>query len=639
MKKNKLLAVLSTVAISSFLFTAVAMAADGDVYDLNTHTLKYSKPTTMVELNNFINDLMLNKNKIGYEYNGKVYKAVDLLAKDTNTEEEFNAYLQEVEKDPNIKKEDVKDYNQKLVVEKVSAITDTVDAKASQELKFAINGQTEATDEAKLTEAGYTVTFLATDTTNVTPRGIADGATIGSGKSFEYQVVISKDGKEVVKSDLKKVTVKDYTATVTAITSYTLKTSDSVEIKSGKIALSDVVTLGEVKGTLLDGNKDQNITGTTFKSSNNKVALIGADGKITPITAGSVVFTITKGDVKIDVPVEIVTETRKATTVTADATNVKLVNGGEQIVNLVVKDQYGDLYYNFDLSAINVVKTGTKDKIATISDPAASDKDGKIALTVKAEATNVGTGNIEIKSGDNTLLNIPVSIESVGENVTRKLETSAEDNVIDINNTEDNEIVLNYNKYNENGYLIGAETNISSTTGKTYTVTTSDNDIATVAVDAAGAITVTAGTKTGTVTVKVLEGTVVRASYTVEVKDSTPSLKTAIFNSEAKITEENPYALANVVKEVKDADGKVLFLHTDGNIYTKADGNGKKVGSVELVSADLKGVKIATGNIQYGDTSADPKAGDKGTIIVKVLDTSNSIIDVFELTVDVPASK
>ncbi|MCY6370988.1 hypothetical protein [Clostridium ganghwense] len=644
MNKNKYVAVLSTAAIAGIMTMATvdtAFAADGDFYKLDTKEMVLSHSQSFKEKMHFAFDTALTADQYGYEHNGKVYNFAEVNTKvgaipegDRTAENIFKAVETVKEVGP------ADDFNQGLVVNSVKAITESIDAKAGQQLKFAINGKTEAADVAKLTEAGYTVKFNSTSAKVAADGKIADALVAAT--TFEYEVVISKDGKEVAKSDLVKVTVVDYATTVTEITSYTLKTNKAVEIKSGKIALDDVVTLGDVKGTLLAGTEDSTIADATFKSSDNKVVLIDASGKITPVSPGSVVLTITKGDVSLEVPVVIVAESRKATTVTADATNVKLVNSGEKVVNLVVKDQYDDLFAGLDLDAINVVKTGTEDKIATIANPDASNKDGKVELTVTAEAAKVGTGNIEIKSDDKTLLSIPVSVEAIGENVTRKLETSAEDNVIDIYNAEDNKIVLSYNKYNENGYLVGAETDIAET-GKTYAVTTSDKDIATVAVDAKGAISVAAGTKTGTATINILEGTVVRASYTVKVEDSTPSMTGVTFGSDLTMAGDGELALNNIVKDVAITGDDKVEINADGTIYIEVANDGYSAD--DDITLGMINAKSAVTN-KVGDTArkvaiADSKlkvtsgaADDKGEIVITITADGKTVpVDVTTITV------
>ncbi len=147
---------------------------------------------------------------------------------------------------------------------------------------------------------------------------------------------------------------------LSAITSYDLLTSNDVVVKSGKITLSDSNTsIANIKGTLLDGTKEASITDATFKSSNPAVAVINNKGAITPVAPGTVKFTVESGDAKVEVPVTIVADARVATTATASVSSSKLVNGATQSVNVVVKDQYGDVFKGLDLAALmlKILKT------------------------------------------------------------------------------------------------------------------------------------------------------------------------------------------------------------------------------------------------------------------------------------------
>jgi len=540
----------------------------------------------------------------------------------------------------------------------LSAITESVlDNAADQVLKFAINGETEAADLAELEAEGYTVTFNATknvlddgagNPTYTNTTGAVLHAPLGV-TEFDYEVVITKD-ETTISSETVTVTVLDGTD-FAEITGYTITYNTDIVNRSGKIEMNDVApTIGNVKGTLINGTKDQTVPAPTFKSSNNLVALIDSTtGVITPVAPGTVTFTITQDNATLDVPVQIVDGARKVSTVTADVTSIDITtaSAGKE-VTLTLVDQYGDPI-KADLPVIAAVNNANGDPITNAIDPLAAtidatSGDATVTITIVPQGTNMGSGNLEVKDGNgNVLLTIPVTVGDGTTVAYRKLDTSAADNVIDAKSgATDNTITLYYNKYNSDNQLIGTETDIEDETdwgAETYKVTTSDATVASVAVDpATGAITVTAVAE-GTATIKVMEGAITRDSYTVQVIDTTPVLTNVTFDEKAAITAAGPYPLSNVIIGLADAEGNELYLQTDDKINTAADGSGIEVGSVTFVTIDWQSVKLdANGNIQYGDvgTEADPASGDSGIIIVKVLNGSGETVGMYELVINIP---
>ncbi|MBM7853709.1 hypothetical protein JOC37_000074 [Desulfohalotomaculum tongense] len=545
-----------------------------------------------------------------------------------------------------------------LTVESVSAITENVfNNTADQVLEFAINGESEAADLVALEKAGYTVTFLTnkdvlddgngnkvnTNTTGAVLQGDFLGSNISS---FEYQVVVSKDGVDVATSETKSVNVLNG-SDIATIDKVTLTIDADVVVNSGIIEMNDKTpTLDAVEGTLVDGKTEQPIAGESFESLNKTVALIDSSGRITPVSEGQVTFKITAGNAVKEVTYTVVDDAndRYVSNVTAGKASIDMTTASSGIdVILTLKDQFGDPI-KADLSEIVAVQNENNEDITLSVDPVAAtiDSEGNatVTITVKPEGTNTGQGTLLVKDNDQTLLTIPVTVGDGSAVAYRVLETTAQDNVIDAKpGATDNQIVLNYNQYNDQGQFIAKETDIEDAidySTETYKVVSSDDEVASVLVEN-GDITVKAEAE-GTATIKIMEGALTRATYEVQVINTTPVLTSVTFDDTAAITEAGAYSLSNVITEIKDENGNDLYLQNDGTVNTKVDGSGLTVGEVSFVTVDWASVELDdSGNIIYGEsgTETDPAINDSGTIIIKVLNASNETVGLYELTVDV----
>jgi hypothetical protein len=521
-----------------------------------------------------------------------------------------------------------------LEIKEVKALTTQVDESTDgQKLEFAINGETKAADLSYIKASGYTVEFLASKNVFADKStGELDENLIADGDKFDYQVVIKDaNGNEVAKTDLVTVTVKDYDNIVSSINGYAIKLDNGVEVKSGKIALSDTASITDVIGTLQAdlNNKEASLAGkVTFKSSNENIAVIDNAGNITPIQPGSVTFTIAAGDVKVQVPVTIVAEARTASKVVTDVSSAKLVNSATKTVNLTVTDQYGEPVKDFDLGVLTV---NNKDNnvIATTSDADPTDVEGKTSFVITADATNVGTGTLQIKNGDKVLSNITLTVAAAGEVTSRKIElASGTDYQLDkAKGSQDNELVINWNQYNKDGFLIKAEDDFDTdgagpATG-TYSVKSTDEEVATVAVDASGNITVTAGTKKGSTTIQILEGDIVRASVNVTVVDTTPTITGVKFETVEKVTTAGSVEVLKLANVTISDPKKTVLFNTDGTLYIEVTGTGYDaddditLGKLDVVSNVYNNGVKNTLTVTNG-TVGTFASGDEGTFVVKV---------------------
>lgn len=531
----------------------------------------------------------------------------------------------------------------------------TIDANQdAQKLEFTLDGS--SIDNSYLVDAGYDIEFQATQNNvfenNTT--GKIDETSVKAGDTFEYKVVLTK-GEMSYESDLKEVTVVDNSAVTTEITSYDLLTNTDVEVTSGKVALQDTgVSIGNIEGTLLDGTTDAALADAKFKSSNTSVAVINSAGDITPIAPGNVTFTVKSDEATVEVPVSIVKEARTASEAVASASGVKLVSNATKDINLTISDQYGDPIKDFDLSTLSV-ENSNGSVIATTDDPAATDKEGNTSFTLTADSTEVGSGVLKVKNGEEILTTVDVTVGSTGNVSERKLELvdSSADLELDIKRgSTDDSVKLEYNQYNENGLLIGAENSIEDTgdyANEQFKVVSSNTDVATVDVTS-GEITINGGTKAGTATIKVMEGSVTRSSVTITVTDSTPEITSVDFEDDLEISTASKLDLdQDVIKSenITLSDEGSVAITDDGVIYIDVQNPGYDVKdditlgyitAVSNVQNSGTDVPVAIANGDLGTTSGAAFAsGDNGEIIVKVTNDGESVpVGTTTVNVDIP---
>jgi hypothetical protein len=580
---------------------------------------------------------------------------------------------------------------------------------AGQKLTFTINNEKDNMDVAKLTAEGYTVQFQATiagfsapaPTNNAvtsTSGSIIDLSTIGYniGSNFEYKVVITK-GSTVVESASKQVKVIDYAVTPVSVDGADLMMFTPVGqvlISSGKIASQDtVVEVTNVKVTFKDGKqrtfaydtpaakwRDKAITvapffetAITFTSSNNNFALVGNDGKVTPISAGTVQFTIKAGDNTKSVFATVVNGKRAATSATVSKSAVKFVYNSEDTFVLTVADQFGDPFPDFNKAGgangtitFNELKTSAGDVFAAGAIQAApndvTDNSGKITLKVTGNATaKAGTGTLQVKNGSTVLgtVNVSISNDLVAATKGYELVDTTKDLTLDLfADNSDNKVQVVFNNYNAGGFKIGGydfTTKVNAQPAAPFVLVyaSSDTSIITVAPVVVngtdGKIEVTA-VKAGTAKLNVTEGGIVRYSLNITVVNNTPKPTTATFVTTEKITAAGEYKLSKVLTGIKDQAGKALFIDTvtGTDVQTKATtggvAQGTKVGTVEAKSSTTGfGATFAAsiGLNGSGDSvifinGANPVAGQKGNVVVIVRNLAGDPVATFDLEINIP---
>ncbi len=594
-----------------------------------------------------------------------------------------------------------------LAVTSIQLTTVDVDNNTSgQKLAFAINNESTTADLAQLIDAGYSVQFQSTiaafsapaPTNNAVTSAtgtLIDLSTIGYnvGSKFEYKVVISK-GTTTIESSSREVKVTDYATTPVAIDSAQLLVGDVV-VASGKIASQDNdVELSNVKITYKDGSKrtfaydpaaggawkDVNLLAPavfsqamTFQSSNNNFALIGNDGKVTPISSGNVQFTIKAGDATNNVSAQVVNGKRTATSATVSKNVIKLVKNAQDTFVLTVVDQFGDPFANFNTAGpINGVNypygqiqfSDLKDASGAtyaqgqvqVAPNHITDNDGKITLQVIGNAANKsGSGTMQVKNGSTVLANVSVSVsnDDIAASKSFMVVDSSKDYTLDLFlDKNDSTIDVIFNNFNAAGFMIGGynfttkvdPNNINSPLALVYSATDPTIiDVVPATNGTDGKLTITAKKK-GLGKVVVTEGGIVRYTLDIQVMDTTPVVTDATFETTQKITAAAEYKLSNVLKMIKDQYGNDLYLN-GSDIRTKAGlGQGTKVGTVEAKSSTtgFGGLSLAQIDVNVnGDpiieiNGANPASNQTGNIVIIIRGIDGLPLFTYDLAVQIP---
>ncbi|PID01434.1 hypothetical protein CSV67_13875 [Sporosarcina sp. P2] len=513
-------------------------------------------------------------------------------------------------------------------VEKVTATTTQVKAgEAGQKLAFNVDGK--SVDMKKLTDAGYTVAFQSTKPAVFSEQATGTLKALAVGNDFSYKVVITdKDGK-TIESELVDVKVLDFATTVSEISKVSVKQA-GVTVESGKISLEDGAVDVKVEETITLGGATKTDSTATFTSSNPSVATVTSSGKVTPISTGEVTIVAKVGDVTKDIKLTVGAGKRVASSATLSSTESKLIVGANQDTNIVVKDQYGDLF------AGNVTVVSNDPEIATVSATPVTVAEGK--AVVKVTAVKVGTTTVQVKSGDTVLGNIAVAVSDDVTVATKKLETvsASDDLTIDaIDGSQDGTVKLAWNKYNSQGFFIAKDLIPVAD----YTVTSSDSNIATVGKDANGIITVQA-VKAGTTDIQIKEGNIVRATVTITVKDSTPTISSVVFEDTKTITttavdmqvlkKEGIKLTSTEFTPGIDNKGKIFITNNDKKIELGTVAKSYSGSTNDVTELQLDGGKLV-GTV---------KAGAQGTLVVSVKNEGQSTpVGTKTIEVNVPASK
>jgi len=461
----------------------------------------------------------------------------------------------------------------------------------------------------------YPVEFASTSVNTIANTATGElAANLLVGATFDYKVVTEKDGN-IIESDLVTVKVRDFSSYIEDITEYSLM-QGTTTVDSGTISIADGNAMVQAtKATTIDGTAVVNPT-AMYTSSNPSVASVNATtGQITPISTGSVNITIKVDGAQEVVALNVVADARVAQTLETSLTNVKLYQGKSQVIDVMVKDQYGDFFEG------TLTPTSTDAAIATVTASPIVKGAGTVTITSVA----AGEATVDISNGTNVLksINTKVSNDSVVTN--RKIETTQTSNdfTLDIvKGSIDKTVNLHWNTYNADDYLVGNETALTST----YNVSSSDTSVATVSTNASGVMTVTA-VAPGTTTIMIKQGTVVRETKTITVVDTTPQITNITFENVEPI--ETAGALSEVVLKPSgiklSSDDYSTSISTNGTIYIDVDNDASFNAVNDIVLGNLNSTlsgdttKILNLAITGGSVTANNvMTGANGTIVVTV---------------------
>jgi len=521
-------------------------------------------------------------------------------------------------------------------VEDITAIEGTtmvVNANTANQF-LTVKANNTATTVADIVEAGYTVEFQSTSSNTIVNTATGElAANLTTGSTFDYKVIVKKDG-DIIESDLVTVKVLDFSSYIEDITEYSLM-QGTTTVDSGTISIADGNAMVQAtNATTIDGTAVVNPT-ATYTSSNPSVASVNATtGQITPISTGSINITIKVDGAQEVVALNVVADARVAQTLDTSLTNVKLYQGKSQVIDVMVKDQYGDLFEG------TLTPTTTDAAIATVTASPIVNGAGTVTITSVA----AGEATVDISNGTNVLksINTKVSNDSVVTN--HKIETTQTSNdfTLDVvKGSTDKTVNLHWNTYNAGDYLVGNETALTST----YNVSSSDTSVATVSTNASGVMTVTA-VAPGTTTIMIKQGTVVRETKTITVVDTTPQITNITFEDVDPI--ETAGALSEIVLktsgiQLSSADYSTS-ISANGTIYIDVDNNATFNAANDIVLGNLNSTfsgdttKIQNLAITGGSVTANNvMTGANGTIVVTVSKPNQvGAFAVKSITVQVP---
>lgn len=518
-------------------------------------------------------------------------------------------------------------FTYELKVEKVTATTTQVNAgTAGQKLTFNVDGK--PVDMKKLTDAGYKVAFQSTNTGVFSDQATGTLKSLATTDAFSYKVIVTdKDGK-AIESELVDVKVVDFANTVSEISKVSVKQA-GVTVESGKISLEDGTVDVKVDEAITLSGATKNNPTATFTSSNPSVATVTSAGQVTPISTGEVTIVAKVGDVTKDVKLTVGVGKRVASSATLSSTESKLITGATQGTNVVVKDQYGDLY------AGDVTVESKDAEIATVPAATLAVTEGKAIVNVKG--IKAGTTTVQVKSGDTVLGTIAVAVSDDKTVATKKLETvsASDDLTIDaIKGSKDGSVKLAWKQYNSQGFYVG-----NDLVGADYVVTSSNPNVATVSkVDTTGELDVVAK-EAGTTNILIKQGDITRATATITVVNSTPSISSVEFKETKPVITSGDFEMQVVTGDgIKLTSSEATpLIKNDGTIYMVNEGTEINLGTI-ATSYSGDSAAVTDLKVDGGKLSGEANAGAQGTVVVSVKKSGqSSAIATKQIEVNVPA--
>jgi Bacterial Ig-like domain (group 4). len=279
-KKTKYLAVLSAAAITTLLSSATVFAADGEVYDIATGSVKY----TLDDLTSLKNqlDAGLHSSKYGYESNGKVYNLdkvnevykAEIKAGNTDLASILTKVEETVTPTP-------------IEVAKTTKTISAIDA-------ITVNNGTTADKLGLPTTVGVTLSDDTTDVANVTWDTSAFDGTKAGDVTITGTLAVPT-GKNWTLTDAQKavtvkVTVNEVSAlTISSVSAVTSKTTVQVVLADGQ---DDTVAADKASYVVKVGDTDVAATAVSYVKDAKKATLtVDLSGKEGTVTVNGVAAT------------------------------------------------------------------------------------------------------------------------------------------------------------------------------------------------------------------------------------------------------------------------------------------------------------------------------------------------------------
>lgn len=563
-----------------------------------------------------------------------------------------------------------------LRVVSVSAITTTVDT-SGDSLKFAINGQTEAPDQETLEalkKAGYTFEFLANKavfkTGSATMSSTSEDGALGTltpGTTFIYQVKVYLDGELVAESERQEVTVIDKSKRVTAISAielYVIQDNIEIKVESGKLAEGDqayVKVLGRTAAMAEDA-KDADITALVDLSTDYPaIATVSPNGSIKlPGAKGDVTITARAGELEHSITVNAGNPKRvpSAENSTVAPASLKLATGQNAVIEVALKDQYGDTFVQGvqGVQGVLGIKIEYTKDLVKVNEVSVVDKDtGDPRVKINLTAQEAGVDTILVKYGDDVeLAKVDLTVKAPGDIAEYRLETEdGQDPVIDLKGEQTVNLYLK--AYDEDGLFVEKVENLAG-----YAVKSSDATVADAKIvednDNKGYVVQVTGKNPGTAVITVyreedaFEDPV--AETVVTVINSTPTVVGVTFADVGTITEAGLIPVSEIIEkiEAKNPEGQavetmIVVENSNGENSNfvikeviKENKSEVKIGSVKVVTIP-KGYYSnvsAIASEDNGNPALSVKGAGKATINVAVLDADGRVVGQTDIAVDIP---
>ncbi|SKC57272.1 hypothetical protein [Maledivibacter halophilus] len=280
----------------------------------------------------------------------------------------------------------------RIIFGRICAITDTVKKAPGQQLDFSINNGKEISI-AELKLEGYTVEFFTTESATPNVTGVINASSL---TEFEYQVVITDgEGKEV-KSEWKEVTVVDDEAIVNVSEVVVNNGSDNVDfITVGETSnVFEVTKVKQLDGEVINAPSS---TYSVDKAVSSNTDLAYWDGtNIIPVSAGTVTFDLTIKDNaspanEFEYTIDVVVKAgQKVTSAELKDATVKYDQDTGQVIEILIKDQNGDVMKEATTSSLVVEVNGVVDSAAT------SATNGLLTVTADFSSAEVGNQTIKV---------------------------------------------------------------------------------------------------------------------------------------------------------------------------------------------------------------------------------------------------